>query len=77
MNSINLIVMGPSRAGKSSFLNNLAGEQICKVGAPFTYTGTTKKVKGYDFMVRETKVTVVDTIGFDDPEVQFSNKEIQ
>ena len=44
-------MLGPSRAGKSSFINTLSGKYLAKVGGEDSYESETSELKAYTFDV--------------------------
>lgn len=85
------VLVGPTRSGKSTFINALIGEQVAEEAKANTIMSTTKDVKNYrDLRVihgngleelfpgqKEAKLNFMDTIGFGDAAVDYSDEEIQ
>ena len=66
------ILLGDTRTGKSSFTNQHAGKILAQVGLPNGHS-TTKRISIYE----NGSVTYVDTMGFNDTDNTFTNKEIR
>ena len=41
------VLVGPTRAGKSTFINTLLGREVAKEGAERNYYSTTKEISNY------------------------------
>jgi len=82
------VLVGPTRSGKSTFINTLIGSTVAEEGKANTIISTTKEVQNYrDLRVvhaeeelfpgqKEAKLNFMDTIGFGDTAVDFTDEEI-
>ena len=75
--------MGPTRFGKSSLVNAIAGKPICVVGkGAGGQQSTTSKISAYQFDIDDLDeevdytIQIIDTIGFWDTRCIYTDKEI-
>jgi septin family protein len=84
------VLVGPTRAGKSTFINTLLGHQVAVEGKNESCHSTTKEISNYnnlkilhDAGVGEMlagqdsiKFNFMDTVGFGDTAVTYTDEEI-
>jgi septin family protein len=79
------LAVGPTRQGKSSFINALAGKPLCVVGKDEkakAKMSTTSQIRAFQFDLDNINdkvdytVQIIDTIGFWDNRLLFTDKQI-
>lgn len=85
------VVMGPTGAGKSAFINTIMGREVAKEGEKDDYNNScTRDIKVYSHQAMDSEhlkkvfpgeqqkvvLNFIDTIGFDDVDQNFTNDEI-
>lgn len=86
------VLIGPTRSGKSTFINSILGENVAKEGIKGEIESTTTKISNYvqiqkgdshplkrflkDGENTDLIVNFVDTMGLFDSELKYTNKEI-
>ena len=79
--------MGPTRSGKSTFINSILGATLAKEGEEESIYSTTRVIDSYSGKVskdmlhlfpgmNEVTLTFIDTMGFGDATVLFDDAEI-
>lgn len=77
------LTVGPTRMGKSSLINSLAGKPICVVGKAFgKQESTTTQIRAFQFDIDNADdefnytVQIIDTIGFWDTRCAYTDNQI-
>jgi GTP-binding protein EngB required for normal cell division len=71
------IIVGNTQAGKSSFINFLAGSQVATVGTGNGTSATIKSTKyAFHSPVLQRAIQIIDMPGFGDTRLAISNQEI-
>ncbi|TNV79050.1 hypothetical protein FGO68_gene8470 [Halteria grandinella] len=71
-----LVTFGPTRAGKSSFINKMANKHLARVGED-QGESTTTEVSIHTGIVKGCHLRLFDTPGLNDSKLRFSDKELQ
>lgn len=70
---LNVILFGQTGSGKSSLVNLMAGQPVAKVSSGAE--GCTLSFERYPFMVNGRDVQIWDTVGLDEPDMEFESIE--
>lgn len=86
------VLVGPTRAGKSTLVNTILGRQVAEEGASRSYHSTTRTIANYSNLLMDPEkmqqltndggdsppliMNFMDTIGLGDTSVQYTDEEI-
>jgi len=74
---LTVMLFGPSRSGKSSFVNTAMNSNKAAVGAATGYSTTTNAANYIMTVKNSTTINVLDTPGLYDNRLQLSNREVK
>ncbi len=72
-----LLLIGPTRVGKDSFIRTVCGGEKANPGKVDTYMSTTKVVELYQCEVKSETWTIFNVPGFNDNTLQLTDDDIK